>query len=205
MKDRPSIIIEPTTGHTIALIGASKQGKSTLLMELYRQHFRDKYITILCSPTANVNPLYNDPRLIKTESIVTAYPLIEIAQQIQRATKNRYKFCFVFDDIIDQSRSRMLSNLILTMRNLNISTIISIQDPTLFSKPERNSINNICLFHFPQAERASEVCKNFIASRFGRIRIDDRVKKFQDLTRHHGFLHLDSLTGDMEKCRLSGY
>ena len=75
-----------------------------------------------------------------------AHSVSSNVKKINNITRNLFKFFILFDDIIDL-RGNLLTKAILTLRNANISTVISIQYEKLMNPAQRSSIHNMYIFN----------------------------------------------------------
>lgn len=194
--------LDKGTGNTLLLLGASKQGKSTLMMHIYRKYYNTRrFISTLFSINSHID-VYSDcggtDLLIKVPVFnQDSIEMIRKAKAINTRTHNKYSFLFMFDDIIDQKHSKIISELFLTYRNANISTIISLQYGFLLSKQSRSNVNNICLFRFLSDESIAVVVKTYLQGWFRKIGVtvlEDQINMYKDLTADHQFLYLNPRT-----------
>ena len=157
--------LDKNTGNSILLLGASKAGKTTCLMYLFDNLFSKKqntcktgYIPVLFSGNKHAN-IYKDPVMKNVEKCdkftKESETLIYQCQKINKENNNDFNFLFILDDIIKINKSQIVSNLILTLRNSNISSIISLQYPKLFSPGCRGNVNNILFRIIPTSEISS--------------------------------------------------
>lgn len=186
--------VKPETGYTIGVFGASKRGKSTVLAWLRDALFPDA-ITILVTPNYQ-SPVYSAfyGNSIITPNFSTFAAIIPIVQKIQRETKNKNKFLFIIDDVITGKNNRTLHETILTLRNSNISTIISIQGRTLLDPNCRASINAVLVFGTNNGEQVHNLTQAFLIDNVPRGAAGDT--EFIKNTAGHAFYMKNMLTGD---------
>lgn len=178
--------LDPNTGNSTVLFGSSKAGKSTLLMYLYRKYYQNA-ISILFSENPQIK-LYKDPKLIRSTYFLPS--VIGDFHRINRRTKNHYDFTVLMDDIVDEKENNTVRKLILTFRNSNISSIVSLQSPTLLNKSNRASVNNIIFFRFNTDEMIEQVIRTYLSS-YLKGRMDDKIRQYRELTKDHQFIYLD--------------
>lgn len=194
--------LDDNTGNTTVILASSKSGKSTLLMHLYNKYYNDKdFITTLFSISCHI-PIYKDKkkRLIKICRFdKDGIQLIKSLRLMNHKCKNKYDFCCIFDDIIDVRYSNVINNLILTYRNSNISSIISLQYANLLSKASRGSVNNIILGRFNSDGAISSIINCYLKSRFskdfGISNEIDQINLYKQLTKDHQFIYLHPESG----------
>lgn len=187
--------INRETGSTIALFGASKQGKTTAIIWLYHKFYEGKgYITILCSPTLSADIYEFFPtNIIRTTNYETCVELIKAARTIQLGTNNRYKFLFIIDDVVTAKSDKTLRQMITTMRNLNISTIISLQYQKLLDIANRVSVNSFLFFHYGNKEAADYIVSNFIGEFLHGFNKTQKTDSYQKITEDHRFIAFNAL------------
>ena len=185
IKDDVDLILDEGTGNSILILGASKRGKSTLLMHLYHKYFED-YIAVLFTDNPQIN-IYGDKKIILSSAF--SKDPIEIAKVINQKTDNEYKFMFILDDIIDQKEDKILSKLILTYRNSDISSMISLQNAMLFKKSSRDNVHNYIFFGFGTDDVIEDVIKKFFNSYLGDCTMTQKIQWYKDMTKDHRFIY----------------
>jgi len=195
--------LDAGTGNSTALLGSSKQGKSTCMMQLFRQHYaaQDCVSTLFAS-----NPqiaLYEGKRLIVSQAYVPK--LIKLAASINRKTGNHYEFCFLLDDIVDKRDDVVLRELILTLRNSNLSSIVCLQYGNLLAKVARANVNNLLLFGFNSDEAIELICQQYLAThlRSQGIQKQDWGRYYREATRDHGFIYVHPSSNEVSYHRLA--
>ncbi len=148
-----SIFSPEPTGATYAIIGKSFSGKTTFLVnelnKLTRDELRQYNAIVFFTESANAEPLADLSRDVKEKMIMTdrfCPKILQILKKLNDSTHNMFKFLVIFDDII-KLRGEMLTKCILTLRNSNISTVISIQYEKLLNPAQRSSVHNVYIFN----------------------------------------------------------
>ncbi len=204
------LALDPLTGNTIALLAASKSGKSTMLMHLYEKYWAGpKWISSLFTVSGQAPVYQGHPGLIK----ICGFPyegerLIKLEKLINTkgAKPNKYKFWNALDDIIEAKHSRLLNSLLLTYRNSNMSTCLSLQYPQLMSKQTRANINFVFLGRFHSEELCGDVVQMFLRSwlaNHGVRGLDAQVAWYKKVTENHGMVLIDNLKGEISLVRLA--
>lgn len=166
-KKNTSFFEPEKTGVTYAIIGKSFSGKTYfIIQELNKLSKNDlmKYnAIILFTESTSAEPLKMISNDLKKKLIVLdrlCPKILYAIKKINNDTNNLFKFLIIFDDILDL-RGKLLTKTILTLRNSNISTIISIQYEKLVSPAQRLSFHNIILFNL-RSEQWEYMLKGFI-------------------------------------------
>jgi hypothetical protein len=194
--------LDRSTGNSTALLGSSKQGKSTCMMELFRENYSDADCIATLFATNPQIGLYKDPRLL----VCPVYEprVVKLAHAINRKTKNAYDFCFLLDDIVDKRDDNTLKQLLLTLRNSNLSSIVCLQYGNLLAKVARANVNNLLLFGFNSDEAIDLVCRQFLASHLREQKVPPAgwAQYYRDATRDHGFIYIHPSSGQVTYHRL---
>jgi hypothetical protein len=78
--------------------------------------------------------------------------------------------------------------MILILRNSKISSVVSLQAATLFSKQNRGSVNNYLFFKFNTDESIEQIVRMFFWSHF-RGDLEDKMAQYKNITNDHGFIY----------------
>ena len=148
-----SIFVPEETGVTYAMIGKSFSGKTTFIVnelnKLTEDQLRKYNAIIFFTESSHAQPLKNLAPHVKTKTILIDRFCPKVLQALKRIndeTKLLFKFLVIFDDIISL-RGNLITKCILTLRNSNISTVISIQYEKLLNPAQRSSVHNMFLFN----------------------------------------------------------
>lgn len=202
-----SINLTPNTGNTIVIYGASKKGKTTLMMHLYNKYFTDSsFIATLFSANPHLR-IYKDRRLLISYGFnQRSAKYIQLQQFLNVKTKNRYKFVNLFDDILDTKYSPIVNRLICTFRNSNISTIMCLQYVYMLSVANRSSVNHTLVFGSNTSEDATRIIKALLKPYLldiGLRSLDEQLTFYKQATADHGFIYLDNVKNKMSLHRLN--
>lgn len=197
--------LDANTGNTTFLIGSSKRGKSTLLMYIYEKYYK-KSISTLFSINSHIK-LYKKGNLIRCNKFNNeCATLIKKMKYINHKCENKYDFSLFFDDITNIRYNNLVNELILTYRNSNISSIVSLQYPNLLSKQSRGSINNVIFFGLNNDESIAVALNSFLKSKFNKLGFRsevDQINLYRELTRDHQFIYLHPESGHMSIHKLN--
>lgn len=190
------------TGNTFCLFGASKSGKTTLMMEIYRKMFPrycklSKLLTTIFAMNIQL-PIYQDKYIIQCPYFtpdVAKY--VDWQRRLNKLNNNEYKFLNMFDDFIDVRHKDIINNLILTYRNSNISSIICLQYVNLLSKAARSNINNVFLLHMNTDESIEVAVKSYLSGmlRKNGITAENAVNWYREHTIDHNYIYIHPISG----------
>lgn len=201
--------LDNNTGNTLAIFGAGKQGKSTLLMNIYKTYFasNNDYICTLFSVNSHIKLYKSDKKLLKCKGFTKqSEKYLKMEKYINGHTNNKYKFVNLFDDVIDVKYGKLLNEMILTYRNSNMSTIICLQYPYLLSKSNRANLNGVCLFQTNTAESIKDIIDVFLKHYFIKIGItnyNDMYNFYKEATKDHSFIYINNINGSLSFHRLN--
>jgi hypothetical protein len=156
------------TGRTYAVVGKSFCGKTTFIvnnLNLLKEDELNQYNAIFYfTSSTNAKPLEGlSPEVKKRFILVPRWipKIIKALKRINDKTKLMFKFLVFFDDIINLG-GNVIADLILTLRNSNISTVLSVQDFKMMTPAQRNSIHHLYIFQqYP--ERWEFILKGFLS------------------------------------------
>lgn len=191
-----NIELEDHQGSTFALFGASKSGKTTALLWLWRKYFQN-HIPIICSP--NLHKSIYQPILkrgIGTPYMAVLTDLLKSAWMAQKNTGNKYRFLIILDDVLVAKSSAILRELILTFRNSDISTIISLQGQTLLDKNNRSSVNYGLFFRYNSLEGSKDVVERFMGDLIEGRTLNEKSVNYESMMRDHHFIIRNNLTNE---------
>jgi hypothetical protein len=150
---RASIFAPKETGATFAMVGKSKSGKTTFIVNqlnrMTEKEVEGYNVIVFFTSSLFANPLKDIAPHVKKRMIMVGRfvpKILQIMKRINDETNCRFRFLVIFDDIL-KLRGDLLSECILTLRNSNISTVISMQYVKLMTPAQRDSVHNFYLFN----------------------------------------------------------
>lgn len=203
IKQDPPFYIDPDTKtSSTILIGQSRSGKSVLIDYIFNRFFTS-HITVLFTPNYQ-SPVYerirNNPNVSVSPFFIPH--IIGMMNEINQESNNKYKFLIILDDIVDARYKLQLEQLVLSLRNSNISSIIGIQWPPLIKPNVRNNANNVCFFSFLNSEGRKRILTDFLYGMFGDISMKIQMKLYKQLTDDHHFIFNNNYSGETYMCKI---
>jgi hypothetical protein len=193
-KAFPTNWIPDRTGASLVLIGKSKSGKTSFLKKIV-SHLPKDMIKIVISPNIH-NDIYESMRNKCIYSPTFDPQIVKLCQKINQKTKNHYRFCVVMDDLIDLKSNTTLLKMFLTMRNSNISTILSLQSPMLVNKLVRGNVNYALLTKQNNQESIEDSYNKFMSNfsqDLGIKKREDIVPVYNKLVEDYNFIYINFL------------
>jgi len=159
------------TGVTYAAIGKSFSGKTTFLVKqlnLLTKKELNEYNAIVFFTESPFAPPLKDvkPEVRKRMIVMDRFcpTILRMLKRVNDGTSNKFKFLTIFDDVLDL-RGSLMTKSILTLRNSNISTILSVQYEKVITPAQRSSIHNIYLFNL-RTESWEYMLKGYLMGNF---------------------------------------
>lgn len=188
-----------TGGMTIALVGSTRSGKTTLLNHIFDRYF-DKHVGVLFSPSIHA-PVYKDMKnLSKSPAYVPC--VIDEMYKINRDTKNHYPFLAVLDDVVTAKFDKTLLKSFTIYRNSGITTIMSVQNPIIFNSVTRGNFNAVILGYLNSDEAVEKVVRMFCYASIPGKNIEEKIHEYKRLTSDHFWLYIDHLSGEMMRFKI---
>jgi hypothetical protein len=188
-----------TGGMTVALVGSTRSGKTTLLNHIFDRYF-DKHVGVLFSPSLHA-PIYKDVKTLAKSPFYLPC-IIDEMYKINKDTKNHYPFLAVLDDVVTAKFDKTLMKSFTIYRNSGITTIMSVQNPIIFNSVTRGNFNVIMLGYLNSDEACEKVIRMFCYASIPGKNIEEKIHEYKRLTTDHHWLYIDHLTGDMCRFKL---
>jgi hypothetical protein len=189
-----------TGGVTIAMIGSTRSGKTTLLKEALMKVF-DEHLGVLMSPSLHA-PVYKDmaKNMVKSPEYIPR--VIDEMYSINRKTNNHYPFLVVLDDVVTAKFDRTLMKSFTIYRNSGITTVMSVQNPIILNSVTRGNINFILLGYLNSDEACEKAVRMFCYASIEGKNIEEKIHEYKRLTADHHWLFINHLDGEMFRFKL---
>ena len=194
---KPFRIEKPKNGAiSIALIGCSRSGKSTLMKHIYDRYFR-KCVTVMCSMNSHAE-IYKD--LPSSVIVSSKYEptIISDMYTINHRLGNKFEFLFMSDDYVDHTikNDPEITRCLTLYRNTNINSLFSFQGRTLMNATGRMNVNIVCIFK----QQTPMEWKNVIDEYLGMwlpmgLKMEEKIDFCKRATENHQFFCIDNLQG----------
>lgn len=187
-----------TGGCSFALIGSTRSGKTTFLLDILGKYF-PKHITTLMSPSIHA-PIYKE---IESAVACPLYcpRLIKEAYTINSKCGNHYPFCFILDDVVDKKFDKELLKLLTIYRNSGISCILSAQSLKLLNTASRGNINVVLLGKLNSDEAIEQVVRAYLMS-YLPGKVTEKVVAYKALTAGHHWIVVNNYSGEIFRTKL---
>ena len=170
-KNKSIFAAEEESANTKVFLAPSFSGKTTLMVEELNKLSTkelDKYDKILLfTESTAAAPLKKIDKHVRKKMMIydrMVPQFIRILKKINTITKNKFRFLLLMDDCLNL-KGDILIKLILTLRNSNISSVISIQYSKLLAKSQRQSIHDYFIINMKE-EDLEYMMSGFLAPHF---------------------------------------
>jgi len=165
---------EKANGITFAFMGSSGCGKSTVIMKVFigqifgkkaTQARKDKeYIIQIFTQSAKSDAFKELPKDILVDPKGLDEDNINFCYHMNENYNKKYNFFVMLDDVLDVRYKDLVQRMFLTMRNTNISSLISIQYPKLIPVSIRTSVYFALFFFFNNDEATEQAVRGWLSA-----------------------------------------
>lgn len=186
-------------GISLGLVGSGRSGKTTFLGHILKKYFQN-HIGVLFTGSPQIDE-YKKMDILQHDAFVPA--VVRDMSAINKATRNYYNFLVVLDDIVTEKNNKEILKCWTVYRNHFISSIISVQDVTLWNPAGRNNISIVCLFKLNTDDRIEKTIKAYLKSYFpSGTRMVDMIKWYKKATEDHHFIVIDQLRNKIYRTKI---
>ncbi len=162
---------EMESANTKVFLAPSFSGKTTLMVDqlnkLTGKELEEYDLILLFTESTSAAPLKKISNQVRAKMLILdrfVPQFVKTLKKINTAVGNRYRFLLLLDDCLNL-KGETLIKMVLTLRNSNISTVISIQYSKLLSKSQRQSIHDYYLINM-KLEDLEYLMSGFLSSHF---------------------------------------
>ena len=193
--------MDANTGNTLLLCASSKAGKTVQMMHIYNKYYTDN-VSVLFAQNAQL-PQYKAKNLVRSDEYLPK--IIDVSRSINKTANNKFDFLFMFDDMVHLKGEKNLTDLFLSLRNSNISSVISLQYLNLLNKSCRGNVNNILAGSQNSDENILVFVKCYLTSWMKKMGITneaDMCNYYRKITQNHGFILINPSHNEVSFVRL---
>lgn len=165
---------EKANGITFAFMGSSGCGKSTVIMKVFIEQIfgkkatqarKDKeYIIQIFTLSAKSDAFNELPKDILVDSKGLDQDNINFCFHMNEEYQKKYNFFLMLDDVLDIRYKDLVQRMFLTMRNTNISSLVSLQYPKLIPASIRTSVYFALFFFFNNDEATEHAIRGWLSA-----------------------------------------
>jgi hypothetical protein len=183
-------------GITVCILGGSGRGKSTILRKIFLDDiYKDKeFINIVFTESGTSDAFDKLDKSVTVDSMGIDTDAIHFMYKMNQEYDKKYNFVVLIDDCVHIRYMKMVERMFLTMRNSNITSVVSTQHAKLLPPSIRNSIYFAICTGF-NAEDGSEVCvRTWLSGYLPGNNIHEKLYHYQEWAQEgHRFFMLDNL------------
>lgn len=165
---------EKANGITFAFMGSSGCGKSTVIMKVFvdqifgkkatRSRKDKEYIIQIFTQSAKSDAFKELPKDVLVDPKGLDEDNINFCYHMNEEYQKKYNFFLMLDDVLDIRYKDLVQRMFLTMRNTNISSLISIQYPKLIPVSIRTSVYFALFFFFNNDEATEQAVRGWLSA-----------------------------------------
>lgn len=165
---------EKANGITFAFMGSSGCGKSTVIIKVFvdqifgkkatRERKDKEYIIEIMTQSAKSDAFKELPKDVLVDPKGLDQDNINFCYHMNENYNKKYNFFIMLDDVLDVRYKDLVQRMFLTMRNTNISSLISIQYPKLIPVSIRTSVYFALFFFFNNDEATEQAIRGWLSS-----------------------------------------
>jgi len=179
---------EKNNGVTMIILGSSGCGKSTmikkiLLEECYDGPKKDKdYIVAIYTQSAKSDAFDDLSKTVLIDKSGLDEEAIKLTYQMNLNYDKKYNFVYILDDVIHIRYKKQLEQMFLTMRNMNLTSIVSLQYPKLIPPSIRISVYFTFCFCMNNQEGIEQIVRGWLAGYLPGKNIREKMQAYREWT-----------------------
>jgi len=190
-----SLKLPENNAMSFACIGSTRSGKTYAMSYLWENIFK-KHITFLMTLSGHAD-IYRPFTTHKNVIISDGFhkEIIDESMKINKATKDEYDFCHIFDDLgMDGKMSDSMTNLLTRGRNCGQSVLYCGQKLSMLSATGRTNINFVLCFYQNTDTEIESTIKCFLRSYMPKgMKLPEMIAAYREMTQNHNFICIDTL------------
>lgn len=208
---------EKKNGITFAFMGSSGCGKSTVISKVFIERIFGKaaskergdkeYIIEIFTMSAKSDAFKELPKDIIVDTKGMDEDNINFCYHMNENYDKKYNFFLMLDDVLDIRYKDMIQRMFLTMRNTNISSLVSLQYPRLIPVSIRTSVYFALFFFFNNDEATEQAVRGWLSAYLPGSNIREKILSYREwVTKNdgHNMFLMDNLNHKCYKIDSSG-
>ena len=201
---------EKRNGVTFAFIGSSGCGKSTCIRKVFIDQIfterakedKKEFIIQVFTESSKSDAFKDMDKKILVDTKGLDEHNINFCYHMNENYDKKYNFLFILDDVLDLQYKMLVKRMFLTMRNTNISSLVSLQYPNLVPKAIRTSVYFTLLFYLNTDEAVELAVRGWLSAYIPGHTIKEKMLYYRRWTKQghgHQMMLVDNLN---HKCYL---
>ena len=195
-------------GVTFAFLGSSGCGKSTLIKLVFIEQIfgkkaakaqgLDEFIIEILTQSSKSDAFKDLPKEILVDSKGLDEDNINFCYHMNEHYDKKYNFMIMLDDVLEVRHKSMVQRMFLTMRNTNISSLISLQYPKLIPVSIRTSVYFVLFMYFNNDEGTEQAVRGWLSSYLPGKTLREKMLQYRNWVlgsdgKGHNFFLVDNL------------
>lgn len=182
---------ESRNGVTFVFMGSSGCGKSTVIIKVFIEQIfgksavkargeKKEFIIQIFTLSAKSDAFKECPKDVLVDDKGLDEDNINFCYQMNEHYDKVYNFFIGLDDVLDLYYKELVQRMFLTMRNTNISSLISIQYPKLIPVSIRTSVYFALFFLFNNDEATEQAVRGWLSSYLPGKSIREKILAYRE-------------------------
>lgn len=185
-------------GVTYALFGSSGSGKTTLIRkvfldDIYNPTKYPEYITTLFTESKFADALQGMDKKIPVDSVGVDEELYKWFWRMNYEYDKRYRFVVCIDDVIEVKAMPTIKKAFLTYRNMNITSVVSLQYLKLCPLAVRSSLYFVSCLPLNSNEGIEQLVRGYLGMYLPGHSLDAKIMEYKRTATDHCSFFLDNL------------
>jgi hypothetical protein len=183
-------------GITVAIVGGSGRGKSTLLRKVFldKLYQSKDWIVQVFTESSSSDALQNLPKDVTVDGMGINQDCINSCYKANQDSDKRYNFVMVLDDCIHIRYAKAIERMFLIMRNTNLTSIVSLQHPSHIPVSIRNSVYFLICMGFNGDSGVEQCIRTWLSGYLPGKTVMDKIDSYKEWAHEgHCFFLLDNL------------
>ena len=190
-------------GVTIALLGSSGCGKSTVIRKIFVDaiYGSKDYITSIHTNSSTSDAFAKLPKDVIVFPVGLDHNAILYCYHTNSKYEKKYNFVNILDDVLGIRYDTLVRDMFLIYRNTNITSVVSVQYPKLVPVAVRSSVYFTFAFDFNNEEAIEIIVRGWMQGYLEGDNIQQKMETYREWSRGgqssdsrgHRFFLLDNL------------
>jgi hypothetical protein len=185
-------------GVTYGLFGSSGSGKTTLIRKVFLDNIYNptkypEYLTMLFTESKHADALQGMDKKIPVDSVGVDEGLYQWMWSMNYHYDKKYRYVVAIDDVIGVKTMPTVYKAFLTYRNMNITSIVSLQYLKLCPLSVRSSLYFVFCMPLNSNEAIEQLVRGYLAMYLPGHNIDAKIHEYKRTCVNHCSIMLDNL------------
>lgn len=190
-------------GVTYALFGSSGSGKSTIIRKVFADDLyknpdgtpdEDQYVSTLFTESKHADPLQGiDADDLIIDACGVNEELYKWMYGMNYMHEKKFNFCVMIDDVITVKSLPTIFKAFLTYRNMNITSVVSLQYLKLCPLSVRSSLYFCFLLPSNSNEGIEQLVRGYLGMYLKGHSLSEKINAYKSMAKDYHFFLMDNL------------